>query len=90
MANNMVLFGLASIGAAVDEILRVICCAGFALIIVMLFNFVLARYRSRVARTEVSEILESSMNYYTHTTPYYTLEPYGVAEQRIGKKRRPK
>lgn len=87
MASNMVLFGLASISATVDEILRMICCAGFALIIVMLFNFVLARYRSRVARTEVSEILESSMNYYTHTDPYSTLEPYGVASERIQKKR---
>lgn len=87
MASSMAWFGMASISATVDEILRMICCAGFALIIVMLFNFVLARYRSRVARTEVSEILESSMNYYTHTTPYSTLEPYGVASEKIRKRR---
>lgn len=62
----------------VDSLFRMICCAAFALIIVMLFNFVLARYRSRMAMTEASEILESSMNYYTHTTPESTLEPYGI------------
>lgn len=87
MANSLSVFGMASILASVDGVFRIFCCAGFALIIVMLFNFVLARYRSRVAKTEVSEILESSMNYYTHTETYAALEPYGMSLERTEKKK---
>lgn len=71
----------------VDSFFRLLCCGAFALIIVMLFNFVLARYRSRIVMTEVSEILESSMNYYTYTTPETTLEPYGATQESRFKKK---
>ena len=63
--------------------MRYICCAVFAFLVVMLFNFVLARYRSRVARTENAEILESAMSYYTHSELEIDLEPYGIAQERI-------
>lgn len=88
MASSLAVLGMASIGASVDAVLKIMCCAGFALIIVMLFNFVLARYKSRVAKTEVSEILESSMNYYTHSEPYATLEPYGMSYEGINQKKK--
>lgn len=67
--------------------MRYICCLVFAFLVVMLFNFVLARYRSRVAKTESAEILESAMSYYIHSEPEVTLEPFGVAHERIDRKR---
>lgn len=66
--------------------MRYICCIVFALLVVMLFNFVLARYRSRVAATADSEILESAMSYYTHSEPIATLEPFAVNQERIERK----
>lgn len=63
--------------------MRYICCAVFAFLIVMLFHFVLARYRSRVAKTESAEILESAMSYYTHSEPKVTQELAGLAQERI-------
>lgn len=83
MANSMIPVAAGIIGS-VESVVRYVCCAMFALLIVMLFNFVLARYYSRIAKTENSEILESSMNYYTHSEPQATLEPYGSTQERIG------
>lgn len=65
--------------------LRIICCCGFALLLVLLFDFVFARYRARMARTESAEILESSMNFYRNSMPEATLEPHGVTTKRIAK-----
>ncbi len=67
----------------VEKAMRYICLAMFALLLVMLFNFILARYFSRISKTEDSEILESSMNYFTNTEPEATLEPYGSTFSRI-------
>ena len=66
--------------------MRYICCAVFAFLIVMLFNFVLARYRSRVAKTESAEILESAMSYYTHSEPKVSGELFGRNSERIERK----
>ena len=66
-----------------ESSLRVICCFGLALLVVLLFNFVFARYRARMSRTEASEILESSLNFYRHTEPQATLEPHGATQKRI-------
>ncbi len=66
--------------------MRYICCVVFAFLIVMLFNFVLARYRSRVAKTESAEILESAMSYYTHSEPKVSGEALGRHSERIERK----
>lgn len=66
-----------------ENSLRIICCAGLALLVVLLFNFVFARYRARMVMTEAKEILESSLNFYRHTEPEATLEPHGLTQKRI-------
>lgn len=66
--------------------MRYICCVVFAFLIVMLFNFVLARYRSRVAKTESAEILESAMSYYTHSEPKVSEVSQGYNSERFERK----
>lgn len=83
MAGSIGVVCAAGVVSSVEEIFRIICCMGLALLIVLLFNFVFARYRSRIAKTEVSEILESSMNFYRHSKPEATLEPHGTTQRRI-------
>jgi len=53
----------------VSNIMGYICCAMFALVIVMLFNFVMARRSSKIAGTEAKELLDSTMNYFSNTPP---------------------
>lgn len=83
MASNTGLLAVAGIALSAEFIMKLICCMVFALVLVMLFHFVLASHRSRIAKTEKSEILESVMSYYTNSEPYPTLEPYGVVHERI-------
>lgn len=83
MANDIAIVCLANAGTSAEFVFRMVCCIFFAYIVVMLVNFTLASRRSRIAKTEKDEILESTMNYYTHSEPYATLEPYGVVHERI-------
>ncbi len=83
MAGSISVVCAAGLVASVEEFFRIICCIGLAFLVVLLFNFVFARYKSRIAKTEVSEILESSMNFYRHSKPEATLEPHGTIQKRI-------
>lgn len=53
----------------VSSIMGYICYAMFVLVVVMLFNFVLARQRSKIAGTEAKELLDSTMHYFSNTPP---------------------
>ena len=58
----------------VNNILEYICCGMFALSAVMIFNFVLARCCSKIAKTDEQELLDNTLSYFSNTPPEVHLE----------------